>query len=75
MIDRLRGCRLPCAAAVLAFAAGVAARSELQRRLNGGRLLRPDEPHRYDRDPRWPSSCRCGKPKDAPVHQVQGAVR
>lgn len=79
MRDRLRGCRVTCAAAVLGLIAGVAARSELQRRLNGGRRLLPGDPHPPFPDPRWPGSCWCGKAKNAAVHQARiagsGAAR
>lgn len=70
MRDRLRGYRITClTSGVLGFFAGVAARSELQRRLNGGRRLLPDDPHLYAPARHWPGSCWCGRPYDHQVHK------
>jgi hypothetical protein len=68
--DRPRRCRLRClVSAFLGFVAGFTARSELQRRLNRGRRLLPDDPHPYAPEASWPGTCWCSRPKDAPVHQ------
>jgi hypothetical protein len=72
MTDRLRKWRITrVLAAALGFIAGFATRSELQRRRGRGRLLLPDDPHRYAPDRQWPGSCWCTKPENAPVHQTR----